>query len=699
MKESQIVNRDVSWLSFNARVLQEAKDPLNPLFERIKFLAIYSSNLGEYFAVRVSQHRNLLRLGKKEKKEFHLETMDVLDQMLDIVTEQQKEVSRIFDEEIVPDLQKEGIRLLRRLDLNEEQKTFVEDYFHQYMLPYVQPVLLVKDMVRPFLNNAELYLVVDMKEKIKVEKSKPKSQYGIVKIPSDHLGRFIQLPSKKNLHDVIIIDDVVRHSISWLFPGYDIIDTYSIKLTRDAELYIDDEFSGDLISKIKNSLIKRNIGPASRLVYDRDMPKKLLKYLQSVLEIEDLDLIPEGRYHNNFDFFKFPNFGMEHLKLKPLEPLEYSPLEHSEDIFETMKEKDHLVMFPFHKYESVVRLFETAAEDPTVTHIKIIQYRVAQNSRIMNALMKASESGKNVSAFIEVKARFDEEANLSWGEKLEKAGVKVHYSFPGLKVHSKSTLIRRIENDEAVLYSYLSTGNFNEDTARIYSDFGMFTASKEICQEVSRLFSVLETVRLPNRAFKHLLVGQFNLKNSLIEFVQNEIEEAEKGNKAEIFIKVNSLQDQEMIDLLYKASEAGVKVRIIVRGICCLIPGEKGFSENIEAISIVDRYLEHARVFIFHHKGEPKMYFSSADWMTRNLNYRIETAIPIYDPSMFKIIHDIMELQWSDNVKARKIDGKGTNMYIRRENDIRIQSQVETYYYFKRLEEEYQHSLEVEQNE
>lgn len=692
MKKYPTVNRDISWLSFNARVLQEAKDHLNPLYERIKFLAIYSSNLGEYFAVRVSQHRNLLRLGKKEKKELHLETKDILDKMLEIVTEQQKEVSRIFDEEIVPDLENENIHILRRLDLNELQKNEVENYFHQYMLPYVQPVLLVKDKVRPFLNNAELYLAVDMQEK--AYKSKPKTQYAIVKVPSDHLDRFIPLANSERGHyDIIILDDIVRHSISWLFPGYDIQDTYSIKLTRDAELYIDDEFSGDLIKKIKKSLNQRNIGPASRLVYDREMPKKLLDYLQDVMHIEDLDLIPEGRYHNNFDFFNFPEFDKDHLKLKPLPPLDYHPIKDSPDIFSTISERDHLIMFPYHSYDSVVQFFEAAAVDPGVTHIKIIQYRVAKDSRIMDALMQASRAGKNVTAFIEVKARFDEERNLGWGEKLEKAGVKVHYSFPGLKVHSKSALVRRIENGQAKLYTYLSTGNFNEDTAKIYSDFGLFTCHKDISNEISRLFSILETVRLPNQKFEHLLVGQFNLKNRLITMIEDEIDAARAGEPSEIFIKLNSIQDEEIIEILYKASEAGVPIRIIVRGICCLIPGQKEYSKNITAISIVDRYLEHSRVFKFHNRGNPKMYISSADWMTRNLNYRIETAVPIYDPSVFQTINDIMELQWSDNVKARIIDGTGENKYIHHENGIRIQSQLETYYYFKRLEEEYNQQL------
>ncbi|MCB0669493.1 MAG: polyphosphate kinase 1, partial [Saprospiraceae bacterium] len=502
------------------------------------------------------------------------------------------------------------------------------------------------------------------------------------------------LPSSKDRHDVIMIDDIVRHSIAWLFPGYDVLDTYSIKLTRDAELYIDDEFSGDLLQKIKASLRRRNVGPASRLVYDRQMPKGLLKFLQSVLELENYDLLPEGRYHNNFDFFKFPIFGMTHLTRKPLDPLEYIPLERSEDFFKTVREKDQMIHLPYHSYESVVRFFQEAAHDPAVTHIKIIQYRVGPTSRIMEALMEAVDKGKRVSAFMEVKARFDEEANISWGQKLEDAGVKVHYSFPGLKVHSKAAIIRRIENGKPVLYAYLSTGNFHELTAKIYSDLGLFTADTRITGEIARIFSLLETRKVPEKEFQHMLVGQFNLRSELAGLITQEIEHAKNGLPAKIVLKVNSLQDPDMIDLLYEASEAGVEIKLIVRGICCLIPGEPGLSENISAIGIVDRYLEHARIFMFHNNGDEKIYLSSADWMTRNLSYRIETAFPIYDDGLRDFIKNIIEVQLNDNVKARIIDKNGKNKYVVRESGIPVQSQLETYYYLKRqqdvLEKDYQ---------
>lgn len=676
------IHRDISWLSFNYRVLQEAKDPAVPLLERIKFLAIYSNNLDEFFRVRVAQHRNLLRVGKKTKRELDYDPKELLKQILQIVNRQQEEFSYIFEHQIVPELANHNINLLRRLDLNEEQRLFVENYFNDHMLPFVQPVLLVAHKVRPFLNNAALYLTLDMRDR-----ETGATQYAIVKIPSDHLPRFLVLPSLSGQHDIIMLDDVVRHNVGKMFPGYEIVDTYSIKLTRDAELYIDDEFSGDLIEKIKTSLAKRHVGPASRFVYDRSMPKELLDFLCEQFELERWDLLVEGRYHNNFDFFSFPDFGMTHLKNPPLPPIPYRTLEEADDFFRKVAERDHLIYVPYHSYESVVRMFEEAAVDPAVTHIKIILYRVARRSRIMDALMEAARRGKQVFAFIEVKARFDEEANLRWGEKLEKAGVHVRYSFPGMKVHSKLALIMRQERQSHRLYAYLSTGNFHEDTARIYCDYGLFTADKRITSEVARVFSYLETVQPPAQPFKNLLVGKFNLRSRLIDLIDFEIDQARRGRKAYMLIKVNSLQAPKMIEKLYEASQAGVRIDIIARSICSLVPGVPGLSENIRAISIVDRFLEHARVFLFHHGGHQKLYLSSADWMVRNLYYRIETCFPIFDRKLMREIKDVMELQLKDNVKARLLDAEQSNKYVRDQSDLAIRSQIETYFYYKRHEE------------
>ncbi len=676
-KKIPIIHRDISWLSFNYRVLQEAEDPAVPLFERIKFLAIYSSNLDEFFRVRVAHHRNLMRLGKKTQKKLEFSPKQIVKGILRIVNRQQGKISEIFETQIIPDLKRNGIRILRRLDLDEDQQKFVEEYFSENLLPFVQPVLLVHGMVRPFLNNAELYLSLLLREK-GVPDAEP--EFAIVKVPSDYSPRFVEIPTQDNTHDIIFLDDIVRHNVALLFPGYDIVDTYSIKLTRDAELYLDDEFQGDLIPKIKKSLKKRNVGPPSRFVYDRAMHSNLLEYLMDTFGLDDADLIREGRYHNNFDFFKFPSFGKDHLKNSPLPPMPYPELEKAKDFFGAIRKKEHLIHVPYQSYDSVVRFFEEAAKDPNVTHIKIVQYRVARKSKIMNALINAVKSGKQVMVFVEVKARFDEEANLIWGEKLEQAGVQVFYSFPGLKVHSKLALVRREKDDTSELYAYLGTGNFHEGTARIYSDFGLFTSDERLNSEVARIFNFLETVKLPQTEFKHLLVGQFNLRSSLMAKMNREIKHAKAGKKAHMILKMNSLEDAEIISKLYEASNAGVKIDLIVRGICCLVPNVKGFSENIHAISIVDRYLEHARVFWFANNGKDELYLSSADFMKRNLSYRIETAFPIYNKELKAEIKAFLDLQLTDNVKARVLDKDRKNHYQVTDDDMPIRSQVEIYY-------------------
>ncbi len=676
-----LIHRDISWLSFNHRVLQEAKDHSVPLLERLKFLAIYSSNLDEFFRVRVAHHRNLMRVGKKTKKKLEFSPKQIIKRISQTVDKQQEEFSRIFTEEIVPELRIHGVRILRRLDLNREQKDWVEDYFNNHLLPFVQPVLLVNGMVRPFLNNAELYLAI-----LIIPKDNPKreQEYAIVKVPSDYSPRFVEIPSQEDGHDIIILDDIVRHNVSKLFPGYNIIDTFSIKLTRDAELYLDDEFQGDLVAKIKKSLSKRDVGPASRFVYDGEMPQGLLKYLMATFELEKADILKEGRYHNNFDFFKFPDFGMDYLLNKPMPPLAVEELELADDFFGKLEERDHMIHVPYQSYESVIRFFEDAAVDPTVTHIKIVQYRVAKKSRIMNALMEAVENGKQVTVFVEVKARFDEEANLEWGEKLEKAGVNVCYSFPGLKVHSKLGLVRKETEVGPKLYCYLATGNFHEGTARIYSDFGVFTTKDEICFEVARIFNFLETVKLPHVEFEHLLVGQFNLRSALTEKINREIRNSLLGRPARLILKMNSLEDQEMIKKLYDASRAGVKIDLIVRGICCLVPGVPGWSENIRVISIVDRFLEHARIFYFENEGNYEVYLSSADFMRRNLSYRIETTFPVLDNELREELKSFLELQLSDNVKARIIDKALTNDYCQASEEVSIRAQVEAYFRLRR---------------
>lgn len=683
MTKIPYIHRDISWLSFNYRVLQEAKDISVPLLERLKFLAIYSNNLDEFFRVRVANHRTLYRAGKKTRKELEFPPQEILEKILAIVKQQQEEFSHIYENLIVPKLQDHGIHIVRRLELNAYQKEYVENYFADELLPFVQPVLLVGNKIKPFLNNRALYLAILLQDK---ENPRQGPNYAIVKIPSDHVSRFLVLPSiEKDKNTVILLDDVVRHSLNLIFPGYEILDSYSIKLTRDAELYIDDEFSGDLISKIRKSLSKRHIGPASRLVYDRNMPKHFLEFLTHVLELSNYDLLPEGRYHNNSDFFSFPSFGKDYLTNTPLPPIPYKPLEDCKDIFTAIKKGDHLINPPFHDYESVIRFFESAAFDPNVTHIKIVQYRVSKKSRIMKALSNAVKQGKSVSAFIEVKARFDEANNLEWGEYLEKAGVQVHYSMPGLKVHAKMAMVRRLEDGEPTIYSYLSTGNFHEDTAKVYTDLGMFTADKQINKEVIRVFAYLETKKKSDIHFEHLLVGQFGMKQNLLDKIRREMKFAEQGKDAYIKLKINSIQDREMIQALYKASQAGVRITLICRGICSLVAGIPKISENIKAFSIVDRFLEHTRLYMFGNDGNEDIYISSADWMVRNLEHRIEVAVPIYDKTLRHIINVLVRFQESDNIKSRSLHHKEVNNYRELTNDLAIRSQVETYYYIKRL--------------
>jgi polyphosphate kinase len=678
-------HRDISWLDFNYRVLQEAKDKNVPLLERIKFLAIYSSNLDEFFRVRVASLRSLVRAGgtKGTRYDLDYDPVNLLPQILKIVNEQQVEFSNIFDKEILPDLKRNNIFILRRDKLSKEQMTFIENYFKDFMLPYAQPVLLIGNKVKPFLNNNALYLALHLKDR-----ETEKTFYGIVKVPSDHLPRFMVLPSKSpERNELIIMGDVVRHNISMIFPGFDILDSYSIKLTRDAELYIDDEFSGNLLDKIKKSLNRRNIGQASRLVYDRNMPDHMLEYLKSVFELSELDLLPEGRYHNNADFFKFPSFGNNHLKDNPLPPLKIDELEDADNIFDKIRDNDYFIHLPYHSYETVIKFFEDAAVDPTVTHIKIIQYRVAKVSRIMEALKLAVENGKQVTTFIEVKARFDEETNLMWGEVLAKAGVTVYYSMPGYKVHSKMAIVRRFEGTTSRIYAYLSTGNFHENTAKLYSDVGIFTSDPRITNEATRVFTFLETKKKVDQPFENLGVGLFNLKDKLIGLVNREIDNAKAGKKAKIILKMNNLEQKDMIDLLYKASQAGVEILLIVRSVCSLVAGVPGLSDNIKAISIVDRFLEHSRIFYFFNEGDDEIFISSADWMERNLHFRVETLVPIYDEYIKDIFKTLLTIQASDNVKSRSLNANEINNYISSDFDLAVRSQVETYYFIKRKTE------------
>ncbi len=684
MEEPIYFNRELSWLSFNYRVLQEAKDPRVPLFERIKFLAIYSSNLDEFFRVRVASLRSLLRLKQKSRDELKFDPDELLDDIHKTVYKQQEEFGEIYREQIIPELKENNVHLVTDVELTDNQKHFVSEYFQENIVQHIQPILLVKNKIKPFLLNRHLYLAVKLASKIKDgENKKRRYSYALVEIPSNKVNRFVRLPDEGEKKYVMFIDDIIRYNLPEIFNAFDITDTFSIKLNRDADLYIEDEFAGNLLQKIQKGLKKRDTGVPSRFLYDKTMPKGFLKFLKESLELEDDDLVPGGRYHNYYDFFGFPNPGLDHLEYKPLSSIPHPTLESCENYFDLIAQKDQSLHFPYHSYKYVIEFLEQAAEDENVKSIKVTQYRVASDSAVVKALIKAAQNGKQVMAFVELKARFDEEANIYWAEEMEKAGVKVYYSFPGLKVHAKMALVERIEDGIAKRYCYLSTGNFNEKTAKIYGDFGLFTNLGKITIEAFIVFNYLARQEVDHK-FKHLLVAQFNMRKKFSKLVEREIENAANGRKAKITLKMNSLEDKKMIKKMYSASRAGVKVTIIVRGICCLVPGVKGLSENINVISIVDRFLEHSRFYLFHSDGEELIYAASADWMKRNLSRRVEVAFPVYDEEVKEEIKHIIKLQINDSVKARLIDKKDKNKYKTNDETELMGSQLATYEYFKK---------------
>lgn len=683
--EYRFFNRELSWLSFNHRVLQEAGNPDVPLYDRIKFLAIFSSNLDEFFRVRVASLRALVSLKKKTQKELKFDVNKLLDRISKTVFRLQEEYGSIYTKGIRPELEKNNIFLVDHTQLDPAQKDFVSEIFNEQVVPHIMPMIIVKKKITPFLRNQRLYLAIKLSAK-QSGKSKTEKQnrfkYAIVEIPTNHINRFILLPKIGNNNYIIFLDDVIRMFLPQIFYGYNIHESYAVKLTRDAELYIEDEFSGNLLEKIKKGLAKRGSGAPSRFLYDRNMSASFLRYLKEALLLSDEDLYPGARYHNFSDFFKFPNPGIKSLEYPELKPLKHKDFDTHTNVFTASKKKDHLFYFPYHNYNYIVEAIEHAAKDPSVKSIKITQYRVAKDSRIVNSLVKAAHRGKDVTAFVEIKARFDEEINIQSAEEMQKAGVKVLYSLPGLKVHAKIALITRLEAGKLKKYAYLSTGNFNERTAKLYTDYGLFSVNEELTEEVEKVFEYLEG-KNSGYQFKHLLVAQYGMRQGFQALIENEIENAKKGIPAAITIKLNSLEDERIIKKLYDASEAGVKVLMIVRGICCLIPGVKAMSDGISGISIVDRFLEHDRVYIFHNSGDEKIYLSSADWMKRNLSRRIEVAFPVYDPELKEQVKKIINIKLSDNVKARIIDEKQQNNFREHSESDSHRSQYEIYDYLK----------------
>lgn len=643
-------NRDISWLRFNHRVLQEANDTGNPLYERIKFLAIFSSNLDEFFKVRVSAIRQIKELDKSLRKKLITKPNKLLKKIKKEVDIQQEAFGEIFRNQIVPELKQEGIELISWKQFSENQKKLAAEYYQLELKNKLTLQLKKNEKEAIFIENEELYLAREVDKKLVV-----------YKIPED-VPRFFVFPEENNTFCITFIDDILKYNLSKTTKDAQ-DDFYAIKVSRDAELYIDNEYSGNLLDKIKNSLGNRNTGQVTRMLIDQKAPKSLLNLLKKKLTVNETDIVFGGAYHNFKDFFGFPNPTSKNLTQEAFPPVLQKELTAFDSMFDAISKKDRLLYFPYESFEHVLQLLEEAALDQSVTKIKITLYRVAKESRLTNALMNASKNGKQVTVFIEAKARFDEQNNIKWGKVLEEHGAKVIYSYPGIKVHSKIMCIERWEADVPKYYGYIGTGNFNEKTAKLYTDFGLMTAEKKITSELLQVFQVLERdIIIPKS--KKLLISPFTSRNKFLELIENEITNAKEGKEAYIILKLNSIQDEKMINALYKASNAGVKIRLLVRGICCLVPGIEGQSENITIISIVDRFLEHARVYVFGNGGKEKMYLGSADWMTRNLDHRIEVITPILDKDIKKRLKNYLNLQLEDDSKARIIDKNQKNEYF-----------------------------------
>ncbi|KAA3439878.1 polyphosphate kinase 1 [Rufibacter hautae] len=666
------ISRELSWLRFNYRVLQEAKDPRVPLLERLNFLAIFSSNLDEYFKVRVATMRRLAKLKKKTREKLEDDPLPELGEIIAEVSRQQQEFGQVFRTEILPELRREHIHLIDETECTDGQRDMALDYFRRTIKPLLVPIIFSANASPLFLKDQTVYLIVRLKPQAQEEAE----QYAILEIPTQkHGSRFVQLPVEQGEHYVMLLDDVIRVGLPELFPGFAEVEAYAVKLSRDAELDIEEEVSGNLMAKIKKSLKKRETGRPSRLLYDPKTPEPMLHALLEHIGITTDELVVGSRFHNFRDFFGFPKFDIPGLYYPPQPPLPHPVLEKAPSLLAAMKEQEFLLHYPYQKFDYVLRFLEEAADDPAVTSISVTLYRVADKSQVAKALIRAAENGKLVTAVVELKARFDEESNIYWGSKLEKAGANVIYGVPDLKVHSKIGLVTRQEDGQTAHYAYLSTGNYNEKTSRIYTDHALFTTDQRLTSEMSKVFNFLVDGNT-NLTFEHLLVAPFNLRDGLEKLIKHEMELARNGKPAYIVAKMNALQDSRMIKQLYEAGQAGVKIELLVRGICSLIPGVPGLSENISVRSIVDRYLEHGRIYVFGNGGEEKIFIASADWMNRNLNRRVEVAFPVYDPVLRQETRQMLDLHMKDNQKARLSDNQ---YWISDDPTLSVHAQGEAY--------------------
>ena len=684
MQKRKTIFRDVSWLSFNDRVLQEAADETVPLRERIRFLGIFSNNLDEFFRVRVATLKRMIEFGRKSKMHLELTPHAIVEQIQEIVVTQQKEFERIWNE-ILRELKKDRIFLLNDTQLNKAQQAFVLDYFNEEVRSNIIPLMIESIQNFPVLNDKSIYLACKLAKK---DKSVPQ-KFALISVPSRRLSRFIILPSKTDDKHIILLEDVIRFCLPHIFSffGYDTFSAHIIKVTRDAEIDIDNDISTSLIQKIEKGLKNRKKGKPVRFVFDKGIDPSLLTYLVHRMGLFQKDsLIPGGRIHNFKDFINFPESVFTY-KSQRKRSFIHPALNNRSSVSGVVLKKDVLLNLPYHSFDSIIDLLREAAIDPEVVSIKLTCYRLADRSKIINTLTNAVRNGKHVTVVLELRARFDEEANLEWKEELEEGGVKVLLGVPNFKVHAKVCLIKKRVNSRTIQYGFVSTGNLNEKTAGIYGDFCLLTSDRNIMADLNRLFSYLEQPRTRIHVLnscKTLIVSPTQMRRQFTQLINKEIKTARAKKPAAITLKLNSLSDELMIDKLYEAAKAGVEIKMVIRGIFCMLTENKKFKAPVQAISIVDEYLEHARVMIFHNGGKERTFISSADWMVRNIDHRIEVACPIFDKHIQQEMHDIMQIQLKDNIKARILDNDLSNQYVNPRNTKKVRSQVETYNYLYR---------------
>ncbi|WP_223551995.1 MULTISPECIES: polyphosphate kinase 1 [Aestuariivivens] len=680
--ENKYINREISWLQFNARVLQEASDVTVPLIERLRFLGIFSNNLDEFFKVRYATIKRIVEAGKGAKSELGgIKAKELLEIITKIVIDQQSESLDVL-ETITQDLEKESIYIIDESQIDSSQHDFLRQYFIRKVSPALVTIILNDSVTIPNLKDSAAYLAVRM---VMEDSSR---QFALIEIPKN-INRFVVLPKQGEHNYIILIDDLLRHCLADIFNifNYKSVSAHMIKITRDGELDFDSDLSKSFVEKISDSVKHRQIGEPVRFVYDKTIDKETLQYLMSKMGIDDHDsIIPGGRYHNRRDYMNFPSLGRNDLLYDKIEALPIKGLNLESSIFEAIAKKDYLLYAPYHTFSYVVKFLREAALDPKVKTIKITIYRLAQISHIASALINAAINGKNVTVSIELRARFDEEANIEYAQQMKDEGVNLIFGVEGLKVHSKMCVIEREEGKKMMRYGFISTGNFNESTAKIYTDHTLFTSNQSVLKDVNKIFNFFNASYKMYK-YKHLITSPHYTQSSIFKLVDNEIENAKVHNNGFIRLKMNSISSYAMVDKLYEASRAGVKIQMIVRGICSLIPGVEAMSENIEVISVVDKFLEHSRIYIFGNNNNPKIYISSADWMTRNIDNRVEVTCPIYDEDIKQEIIDHFNICWSDNVKARILDASQNNNY-KVDTNKKVRSQFAIYdYYQKKLKD------------